>query len=123
MKLLPPLAVALLAAVPSMAQTPAADAAPDSAAAAVVDPGAMLPDDPAKVLVYARCNHCHGLEWISRSGGSEEGWQSRLKRMNRAGAMIPADEMPVLAAYLAKALPERPRPPAPPKHRASGKPH
>jgi hypothetical protein len=104
-----------LVAVAAAAQTPAPDAASELTAAPVVDPGAVLPDDPAKVLVYARCNHCHGLEWIARSGGNEEGWWSRLRRMNRAGAMIPAEEMPVLAAYLAKALPERPRPPPPPR--------
>jgi hypothetical protein len=87
--------------------------------AAAVDPGAALPDDPVKPLVYARCDHCHGLEWIARSGASLEGWTSRIRRMNRAGALIPAEEIPILAAYLAKALPERPRPPPPPKHRAS----
>jgi cytochrome c553 len=116
---LPSIIVALLVAVPSLAQTPEVETALDPTAAPLVDPGAALPDDPAKVLVYARCNHCHGLEWIARSGGSEEGWWSRLTRMNRAGAMIPDEEMPVLAAYLAKALPERPRPPPPPKRGVS----
>jgi cytochrome c5 len=118
-------AAVCLTAVAAAAQTPESDAPPeprsehDLTLAPIVDPGAALPDDPAKVLVYARCNHCHGLEWIARSGGSEEGWRSRLRRMNRAGAMIPAEEMPVLAAYLAKALPERLRPPPPPKRGAS----
>jgi hypothetical protein len=115
----PSIAVALLAAVPSLAQTPAVDTEPDLTAAPLVDPGAALPDDPAKPLVYARCNHCHGLEWIARSGANEEGWTSRIVRMNRAGAMIPDGEMPVLAAYLAKALPERLRPPPPPKRGVS----
>jgi hypothetical protein len=41
--------------------------------------------------------------------------------MNRAGGMIPAEEIPVLAAYLAKALPERPRPEPPPKRGASAR--
>jgi hypothetical protein len=113
------IAVALLVVVPSMAQTPEVEPAPDAGAAPLVDPGAVLPDDPVKPLVYARCNHCHGLEWIARSGANEEGWTSRLVRMNRAGAMIPDDEMPVLAAYLAKALPERLRPPPPPKRGVS----
>jgi hypothetical protein len=118
-RLFPSIALALLVAVPSLAQTPEGDAAPDPTAGPLVDPGAALPDDPTKVLVYARCNHCHGLEWIARSGANEEGWTSRLVRMNRAGAMIPDDEMPMLAAYLAKALPERLRPPPPPKRSAS----
>jgi hypothetical protein len=83
------------------------------------DPGSTLPDEPAKGLVLVLCDKCHGLEWIERSGGSEKGWTSRLRRMNRAGAMIPPEQMAVLAEYLAKALPERPKPPPPPpKHRS-----
>lgn len=79
------------------------------------DPGSTLPDEPAKGLVIVLCDKCHGLEWIERSGGSEDGWASRLRRMNRAGAMIPPEQMTLIATYLAKALPERPAPPTPPK--------
>lgn len=78
-------------------------------------PGSTLPDEPAKGLVLVFCDKCHGLEWIERSGGSEEGWTSRLRRMNRAGAMLSPEQMELLAGYLAKALPERPRLPSPPK--------
>jgi cytochrome c553 len=81
------------------------------------DPGASLPNEPTKALVFAYCNHCHGLEWIERSGADLEGWTSRLRRMNRAGAMIPEEQIAPLADYLARALPERPRPPEPPKKR------
>jgi hypothetical protein len=83
------------------------------------EPGSSLPDEPAKGLVLVLCDKCHGLEWIERSGGSEEGWTSRLRRMNRAGAMIPPEQMALIAAYLAKALPERPAPPEPPKRHSS----
>jgi hypothetical protein len=79
------------------------------------DPGSTLPDEPAKGLVLVLCDKCHGLEWIERSGGSLMGWESRLRRMNRAGAMIPPEQMTLIATYLAKALPERPAPPTPPK--------
>ena len=79
------------------------------------DPGSTLPDEPAKGLVLVLCDKCHGLEWIERSGADEKGWTSRLRRMNRAGAMLSPDQMEVLASYLAKALPERPKPPAPPR--------
>ncbi|HET8696129.1 MAG TPA: hypothetical protein VFO94_01510 [Gammaproteobacteria bacterium] len=109
------------------AQTPNTTHAPPSADAPgveqepPVDYGAALPDDPVKPLVYARCDHCHTLRWIANSGGTEAGWTDRIRRMNRAGAMIPADEIPVLAAYLARALPERPRPPPPPKRGASAR--
>ena len=85
------------------------------------DYGAVLPDDPVKPLVYARCDHCHTLRWVGNSGATEAGWTDRIRRMNRAGAMIPPEEIPVLAAYLARALPERPRPPPPPKRGASAR--
>jgi hypothetical protein len=65
--------------------------------------------------VLVLCDKCHGLEWIERSGGSEQGWTSRLRRMNRAGAMLSPEQMALLVTYLAKALPERPAPPEPPK--------
>ena len=96
--------------------------APDSeelTAPMMPDPSVLLPDGPAKPFVLARCNVCHGLEWIARSGATEEGWTSRIRRMNRAGAMIPPDEVPILAAYLAQALPERLRPIPPPEKRAT----
>jgi hypothetical protein len=95
------------------AQVPSSDTPTEFAEAPPVDEGAALPADPIKPLVYARCDKCHGLRWIANSGGSEQGWTERIVRMNRAGAMIPADEIPALAAYLARALPERPRPPQP----------
>ena len=71
-----------------------------------------------KPLVLGYCDKCHGLAWIERSGGSLDGWTSRLYRMNRAGAMVPVEQIPVIAEYLAQALPERPRPPEPPKKRS-----
>ena len=40
----------------------------------------------------------------------------RIRRMIRSGAQIPPDQIPLMAEYLAKALPERPRPPPPGKH-------
>ena len=101
------------------AQAPAADTPAALEPAVPEDSGAALPDDPVKPLVYARCDKCHGLRWIANSGATEEGWTDRIRRMNRAGAMIPEEEIPVLAAYLARALPERPRPPPPPKRGAS----
>ena len=53
---------------------------------------------------------CHGIDWIVRSGGTVDGWISRITRMIRAGATIPRDQIPAVAAYLAKAFPPRPRP-------------
>jgi hypothetical protein len=96
-------------ALPDLAQTPAP--APEELPLPIPDPGSMLPDEPIKGVVLVQCDRCHGLAWIERSGGSLEGWTSRVRRMNRAGAMIPEEQIPLIAAYLAKALPERPRPP------------
>ena len=71
---------------------------------------AALPEAPEKALVLEYCDVCHTLDWISRSGGTEAGWNDRLNRMIRAGATIPREQIPQVAAYLAKALPPRPAP-------------
>ena len=97
----------VLSAALAVAQDNGQDVAPAA--------GSTLPDEPAKGLVLVLCDKCHGLEWIERSGADEGGWKSRLRRMNRAGAMLSPDQMALLATYLAKALPERPAPPAPKK--------
>ena len=74
------------------------------------DPAAFLPNAPEKALVLEYCMVCHDLDWIARSGGTEKGWEDRLVRMIRAGATIPRDQIPAVAAYLAKVLPPRPSP-------------
>ena len=122
------LCAAMVAAALLLATSPAHAPAPDPAAEPTeapveIDFGAALPNDAIKPLVYARCDKCHGLRWIANSGGTEQGWAERIVRMNRAGAMVPAEEIPGLAAYLARALPERPRPPPPPRRGASARRH
>ena len=108
----------LVAVTSAAAQEPEPDPESAFAPAATPDPGSLLPGGPVKPLVLGFCDKCHGLAWIERSGGSLDGWTSRLYRMNRAGAMVPVEQIPVIAAYLAQALPERPRPPPPPKQRS-----
>ena len=114
--------VSLVSVTSVVAQEPELDPEldPESAFAPATtpDPGSLLPDGPVKPLVFAFCDKCHGLAWIERSGGTLDGWTSRLYRMNRAGAMVPVEQIPVIAAYLSQALPERPRPPEPPKKRS-----
>jgi mono/diheme cytochrome c family protein len=100
------------AATAGSAQDLAAERAPEPQP----EPGSTLPDEPAKGLVLVQCNICHGLGWIERSGADLEGWTDRIRRMIRAGAQIPPEQIPLMAEYLAKALPERPRPPPPEKH-------
>ena len=97
----------------SIAPVPDAARQPSLAAPSSVDPAAFLPNAPEKALVLQYCMVCHDLDWIARSGGTKEGWEDRLVRMIRAGATIPRDQIPAVAAYLARALPERPRPQTP----------
>ena len=110
----------LVSVTSAVAQEPEPEPDPESAfaPATMPDPGSLLPGGPVKPLVLGFCDKCHGLAWIERSGGTLDGWTSRLYRMNRAGAMVPVEQIPVIAAYLAQALPERPRPPEPPKKRS-----
>ena len=69
-----------------------------------------LPESPEKALVLNYCTVCHDIDWIVRSGATVEGWTDRIQRMIRAGATIPQNQIPAVAAYLAKAFPPRPRP-------------
>ena len=66
-----------------------------------------LPEAPEKALVLEHCLVCHDLAWIERSGGTEQHWTDRIRRMIRSGATVRPEEVPVLAAYLARALPVR----------------
>jgi len=105
--------LALATAASAQDPPPAHEDEFDSAPGVALDPDlvATLPDAPAKGIVLVQCNKCHGLEWVERSGADLDGWTDRLRRMIRAGAQIPPEQVPLLAEYLAKALPERPRPP------------
>lgn len=96
-----------VAAMPAQAATPGAARTPLVLAP---DPAALFPEAPEKAVILAQCGMCHGLDWVTRHGGSQKGWEDRLTRMIRAGAMITRDQIPQLAAYLAKAFPERPPP-------------
>ena len=108
----------LIAATSVYALEPEPDPESAFSVATTPNPGSTLPAGPVKPLVLGYCDKCHGLAWIERSGGSLDGWTSRLYRMNRAGAMVPVEQIPVIAEYLAQALPERPRPPELPKQRS-----
>ena len=102
------IAASLLSGAGSAAPT---SGAPGSCAALVlVSALSCFPDAPEKALVPQYCEVCHDLNWIVRSGGTKEGWEDRLVRMIRAGATIPRNQIPALAAYLAKAFPPRARP-------------
>lgn len=68
---------------------------------------AALPAGPEKAIVLEHCAVCHDIDWIVRSGGTVQGWTDRIQRMIRAGATIPREQIPAVAAYLARALPPR----------------
>ena len=71
-----------------------------------------LPEAPEKIEVMKFCTVCHGIERVQHSGGTDLGWEDRIQRMVRWGAQIPQERINAVAAYLAKALPLRPRPAA-----------
>jgi mono/diheme cytochrome c family protein len=69
-----------------------------------------LPDRPERRLVEQHCVACHDLARVENAGGSRMGWTRRLQRMIRRGATLSPRDVPAVATYLARTLPERPRP-------------
>ena len=88
----------------------------DAVAPPVGSPAAIaaLPAAPEKALVLNYCSVCHDIDWVVRSGGTLAGWTDRIQRMIRGGAPVPREQIPAIAAYLAKALPPRNAPQATP---------
>ena len=95
----------------SLPATASAETAPARARPPAGTLGAMaaLPEAPEKALVLNYCSVCHDIDWVVMSGGTVEGWTDRITRMIRSGATIPKEQIPTVAAYLAKAFPPRPR--------------
>jgi hypothetical protein len=97
---------------------PAIAAPPASAAPAAIDTGPApipvlhlsLPDAPEKRLVEQYCVACHDLARVQNAGGTRSGWAKRLRRMIVRGAKLPREDVPAVAAYLAREFPVRPRP-------------
>src|SRR5215813_4541131 len=71
-----------------------------------------LPEGDGKKAVQAACVQCHELERTSAAGYSIEGWRNNLHMMVNAGAPLPKDQIEMVAQYLAKNFPEKPRPEA-----------
>ena len=88
-----------------------ANGAPSPAQAPIGSSAALaaLPEGPEKAIVLNHCAMCHDVDWIVRSGGTVQGWTDRIQRMIRSGATIPPEQIPAVAAYLAKAFPVRAR--------------
>jgi hypothetical protein len=68
-----------------------------------------LPPAPEREIVAQYCQTCHHLSRIEKAGGNIDDWTSRIERMIRNGATLPREDVAVVAAYLASALPPRPR--------------
>ncbi len=72
-------------------------------------PSYAVPDGPNKVRIEHYCTACHALQRVLNAGGTVAGWEDRIRRMQRWGARVPADQLGPLSRYLAGALPPRPR--------------
>ena len=68
----------------------------------------QLPEGHGKELVEANCIRCHGLSQVTNAGYTEKGWQALFNSM----VSLPSDQSAVIAAYLAKNFPEKPKPQA-----------
>ena len=73
---------------------------------------ADLPDGDGKKAVQAACIQCHELERITGAGYSLEGWRNNLHMMVNAGSPLPKDQIEMVAQYLTKNFPEKPKPDA-----------
>ncbi len=83
--------------------------APDHAGSPAVDLERQFA--PQRALVEEHCGVCHATTRIAKSGGTEEVWADRIRRMIRFGATLPRDKIPELARYLATVYPRRLAPP------------
>ena len=75
-------------------------------------PAPSLPDGPGKELVVSLCSGCHGLSRVMNSGYPQAHWYTAIRMMQNFGVPIPDDKVNLITDYLARSLPERPKPSA-----------
>jgi virginiamycin B lyase len=69
-----------------------------------------LPAGNGKDMVQTVCTACHDLSPITDSVGfSRADWETVVKSMIDMGADIKADQVPVIATYLATNFPPKPK--------------
>ena len=85
-------------------------AAIDSAPAPIPILHLKPPEALEKRLVEQHCVACHDLGRVQNAGGTRSGWTKRLQRMIARGAKLPLQDVPAVAAYLAREFPVRLRP-------------
>ena len=71
-----------------------------------------LPDGDGKDIVRTTCVQCHELSTVTRAGYTQQGWENSIHMMINVGASLPQDQIAVVAQYLAKNFPEKPKPDA-----------
>jgi virginiamycin B lyase len=69
-----------------------------------------LPDGAGKKLVESHCVQCHDLGTVTRAGYSLVDWRNNIHMMVNVGSALPPEQIEMLAQYLAKNFPERPKP-------------
>src|SRR5678816_3384166 len=67
-----------------------------------------LPDGAGKEIVSTACTQCHALSLVTGAGYSREEWPMVFGGMVK----LPADQLAVVADYLAKNFPDKPKPQA-----------
>jgi virginiamycin B lyase len=65
-----------------------------------------LPAGSGKDLIATACTACHALDLITNAGHTPADWKLLVERMVAAGADVPANQVPVVTAYLTKNYPE-----------------
>jgi virginiamycin B lyase len=69
-------------------------------------------DHEGKALIDAQCNSCHAMSTRVGGGYTPQGWDTVLRMMTNHGVQIPAEQLPIMKDYLAKAFPEKAKPDA-----------
>jgi virginiamycin B lyase len=70
-----------------------------------------LPDGDGKQLVQTACTSCHGLDKFTATRLTADDWRETVDLMVRYGAHLDAEQVPVVAGYLARSFPGKPKPP------------
>ena len=79
-----------------------------------------LPDGDGKGLVQTACTNCHGPDKFTSLRLTREDWRETVELMVRYGAHLKTEDVPVVADYLARSFPGKPKPPGVVVHGAAG---
>ena len=73
-----------------------------------------LPDGKGKELVVQVCAACHGLDAVTATHASKQGWEDIVNYMVSRGAIAKDYEIKTIVEYLAKNFPSEPEKKEPP---------